>query len=316
MSKVVSRYLWWKLTSNTRRDYIIVFNSYIIFYTTHKVFTNFSFLSIFFYLLTIWCADLSDRNIASRTIKIYLCGFRFEHVDKNYFDLFVFEHSILNRVIRDIKRMRDDDVFKERKFITRDVLLKILNILDISIRQNVTLHAIFCLIFAIFFRINEFIWFSNNREIFDFAQWRVTKTFVILSINSLKLTLLFFKIDLFRKSVIIFVAAIHDIVCAVNSFRYLFKIFFALSRTSLFESIFEKVFFVKSIISTFRAILFRLNLQSHYFDYFFRREIVIEIKNADLFDSLIQMLNRWLFDFYTLYVDTNKNFVFRVSRQL
>ena len=110
-----------------------------------------------------------DKNTTHKIIKSYLCDLRSKHVNKNYSNFFAFENSMLTRVFRNIKRLRDDEISKKRKSITRNILLKILDKLNVSIRQKVTLHVFFYLIFAIFFRINEFIYFNENRNANDFA---------------------------------------------------------------------------------------------------------------------------------------------------
>ena len=222
---------------------------------------------------------------------------------------------MLKRVIRNIKRVRDENLFKKRKSITKNVLLKILNILNVFTRQNVTLHAFFCFVFVVFFRIDEFIWFVADVKALDFFQWKMIKTFVIFSFDNLNLTLSFSKIDFFRKDVIITMTTTHDVVCAIDSLRHFFEIFFAFSNASLFEIVFEKLFFVNTITKTLREIFEKLNLQKHYFDHFFRRSVVTHVKNIDLFNDIIQLLDRWKFDVYRLYVNINKKFVFRVFRQ-
>ena len=110
-----------------------------------------------------------DKNTTHKIIKSYFCDFRSKHVNKNYSNFFAFENSMLTRVFRNIKRFRDDEIFKKRKSIIKNILLKIFDKLNVSTRQKITLYVFFCLIFAIFFRINEFIYFNENRNVNDFA---------------------------------------------------------------------------------------------------------------------------------------------------
>ena len=51
--KFISRYFWWKLIFNTRRDYNIVFINYMIFCNIKFDFIDISILSISLYILTI-----------------------------------------------------------------------------------------------------------------------------------------------------------------------------------------------------------------------------------------------------------------------
>ena len=97
------------------------------------------------------------RKFKSKIIKSYIIALRFVCIDREYFDLNVFNEFLLQREINDIKRMYDESEKRERKTIIRDILLKILKFFDIRIRKNATLHVAFCLIFANFLRIDEFI---------------------------------------------------------------------------------------------------------------------------------------------------------------
>ena len=180
------------------------------------------------YTLSAWCADMGDRGLTPKTIKAYIGGVRSAHVDRGYEDLSAFEHPVLNRVVQGIKRVRGDGIPRERRPITREVLLKILDTLDVSTQQGATLHASFCLAFAAFLRIGEFTWSAADRRTHDFAQWRVTRASVALSSESLELTLPSSKTDPFRKGVTIPVAATHDASCAVDSLNHLFTAFPAL----------------------------------------------------------------------------------------
>jgi len=81
----------------------------------------------------------------------------------------IFDSLLLLRVIRDIKRRQGDDVSRERKAITRDVLLNVLSTFDASTRLGATLHAAFCLAFAGFLRTGEFTWETHDLNDANFA---------------------------------------------------------------------------------------------------------------------------------------------------
>ena len=57
---------------------------------------------------------------------------------------------------------------RERKLITRNILLKILITLNKKTRKKITFRAIFTLVFATFLYINKFIYIIKNREKLDF----------------------------------------------------------------------------------------------------------------------------------------------------
>ena len=96
------------------------------------------------------------RRLKPKTIKTYITDLRSACVDREYSDLTVFNEPLLQREINGIKRMYDEDETRERKAITRDILLEILQSFDTRTRKGATLHAAFCLAFADFLRIDEF----------------------------------------------------------------------------------------------------------------------------------------------------------------
>ena len=78
-------------------------------------------------------------------------------MNREYFDFNVFNELLLQREIDEIKRLYEENEKRERKIITRDILLDILQSFDTRIKRDATLHVAFCLIFANFLRIDEFI---------------------------------------------------------------------------------------------------------------------------------------------------------------
>ena len=84
---------------------------------------------------------------------------------------------------------------------------------------DVNYYVTFCLVFANFFRLNEFIYeYQNYYKDQNFEQFHVIKRFIIFGTNSFILRLLVFKIDFFCVSVDIFIAAIRDVDYFVTSF--------------------------------------------------------------------------------------------------
>ena len=110
---------------------------------------------------------------------------------------------------------------------------------------------------------------------------------MIFLFYNLKFTLFFFKIDFLKKKIIILITIIYNIIYAINSFRYLFKIFFTFLKLLFFETIFDKNFIVDFVKQIFRLIFSKLNLKKHYFNYFFCRNAIIKIKQINFFNSLI-----------------------------
>ena len=104
------------------------------------------------------------------------------------------------------------------------------------------------------------------------------KISIIFLFYNLKFTLFFFKIDFFKKEIIILITIIYDVAYAINSFRYLFKKFFAFLKSLFFETIFDKIFIVDFVKQIFRLIFSKLNLKKYDFDYFFRCDAITKIK--------------------------------------
>ena len=90
-------------------------------------------------------------------VTAYLTGLRSAHVDMGYKDLDIFSSPQLQRCIAGIRRLRGEADTKERRLITRDILLQILTSFDKTILLGATLYTLFCLAFAGFLRISEFI---------------------------------------------------------------------------------------------------------------------------------------------------------------
>jgi hypothetical protein len=101
LPRITARYLWWGLSANTRRTYTTARNSY-------RTFAAFSGLDSPFPVtvesLCNWMAYLGNRGrTKSATMKSYLTGLRSYCVDMGMYDLEVFRHPRLQRVIRGIK---------------------------------------------------------------------------------------------------------------------------------------------------------------------------------------------------------------------
>ncbi len=109
-----------------------------------------------------WATRLDLDRIKTKTIKGYVCDLRSTHIDRGYSNYMIFDSLLLLRVIRDIKRRQDDSVSRERKAITRNVLLNVLFTFDVSTRLGATLHATFYLVFASFLRAGEFTWETHD----------------------------------------------------------------------------------------------------------------------------------------------------------
>ena len=113
-----------------------------------------------------WVATLRTRKLLAKTINFYLVSLRSYHVNLDYsdLDLKVFINSLLKRIVVDIKRRNDEINTKKRRSITKNILLKLLAQIDVINLEDCNLHAFFCLVFVVFLRIDEFIYFAAKQR--------------------------------------------------------------------------------------------------------------------------------------------------------
>lgn len=185
--------------------------------------------------LTGWVAELGTRKLLAKTIKAYLTGVRSTHIDMGFANLDVFHHPLLERIITGIRRLRGEPDTRERRPLTRPILLQILLKFDTSTQYGASTHAAFCVAFAGFMRIGEFTWSESDRLKPDFSRWFLTRQSVDLKGDHLILHLPASKTDPFRKGVQITIAATNDEACAVRSVSQLLARFPTSPSSPLFE---------------------------------------------------------------------------------
>jgi len=261
-----------------------------------------------------WAARLGLDHIKPKTIKGYICGLRSAHIDRGYSDYTVFDSLILLRVIRGIKRRQGDGVPRERKAITRDVLLAVLATFDTASRPGATLHAAFCLAFAGFLRAGEFTWESRDLDDADFASWFITRSSVRLFADRLDLDIPASKTDPFRKGVTLKIAATGDAGCAVASLRRMLDIAPGRPNEPLFDTG-EGAFNKKRITDILRGRLHSLGYGGYYASHSFRRGAATEARNSGVPEAMIMLLGRWKSDAYLRYIEINPDLVLQASRR-
>ena len=132
--------------------------------------------------------------------------------------------------------------------------------------------------------------------------------------DHLILTLFASKIDSFRKKISIFIAVIDDVACALISLRNLFERFSASAFSFLFQVDQSRLFNADYVIIVLQNAIIDLELGDHYSGHFFRRDAATEIRNAGVSDDLIKLLERWKFEAFLLYIESNKEYIFHASR--
>ncbi len=261
-----------------------------------------------------WSANLKNKMIKVKIIKIYLIDLRSHHIDIEYSDIEIetFHHSTLQRIIVEIWRLQDDDQTRKQRFITPNLLLLLLRQFDQSIIEETTWHASFCLMFASFLRMSEFTWSQSNRTS-DFKQWHLIRSSNIFQNDSLQLILLSFKIDSFRREMTLIIAVVDDEACVKNSLVNLFSKFSASLLMFLFDS--EYSYMRTHVIEILRRTLVTLSIEDRYLNHFFRRDAAISARQAELSKNEIQLLERWKFNSYCLYIEAHSSYILNVSRR-
>jgi len=150
--------------------------------------------------------------------------------------------------------------------------------------------------------MSEFTWSQLNKTS-DFKQWHLTRSSIIFQNDSLQLTLLSFKIDSFRREVTLIIAVINDEACVKNSLVNLFSKFSASLLMSLFDS--EYSYMQTHVIKILRRTLVTLSIEDCYLNHFFRRDAAISARQAELLKNEIQLLERWKFNSYRLYIEAH-----------
>lgn len=92
-----------------------------------------------------------------KTIKGYLAGLQSLRLDciLDKAELEVYSHPMLQRIIAGLRRLYGQGDTRERRPITRDILLKLISRFDQTTLEGANLHAAFCLAFAGFLRMGE-----------------------------------------------------------------------------------------------------------------------------------------------------------------
>lgn len=168
--------------------------------------------------------------------------------------------------------------------------MRMLPLFDTSTLWGATMHASFCLAFAAFLRIREFIWSQAERDA-SFQQWHVSRSSILLHPDHLELSLPASKADTFRAGVTLTIAAAFDNACAVASLRNIFTRFPRPQANPLFD-LGQTTLFTRLVTETLRSCLRTLGYTGNYSGHSFRRGAAASAREAGLTDDEIQLLGR------------------------
>ena len=264
--------------------------------------------------LASWVATLGDRRLHVKTIKAYLTGTRSAHVDMGFEDLKVFQHPMLQRIVAGIRRIRGEPGVKERRPITRDLLLLMLSCINQNTRVGANLHAAFSLAFAGFLQIGEFTYSAEDRGDPEFTKWFLTRGSIALYKDYMELSLPASKTDPFRQGVTILIASADDNACPIALLQHLLHRFPSPRDAPLFDS--GAGFSRQWVTRMLRDILSTLGYTGNYSGHSFRRGAATSARDAGLSEDRIMLLGRWKSDSYKLYIETHPQHILAASRRL
>ena len=110
---------------------------------------------------------------------------------------------------------------------------------------------------------------------------------MILYNDYLKLILSIFKINTFRKNVILNIITIDNIKYIIIFLKYLFFTFFKKSISLLFKININKIFNLDKLTSIFRDRFTNFEYIDYYFKHFFKKNVIIIIKNENILNDII-----------------------------
>ena len=221
---------------------------------------------------------------------------------------------MLQRIVAGIRRLRGEAGTKERRPITRDLLLRLLATCNKNTMHGANIYAAFCLAFAGFLRIGEFTYSAEDRNDPDFAKWSLTRRSVALHQDHLELSLPASKTDPFRQGVTILIAGASDEACPVAALRFLFSRFPAPGDAPLFDM--GTGFSRQWVTQMLRDALLALGQTGNYSGHSFRRGAATSARDAGLSEDRIMLLGRWRSDSYKLYIETHPQHILDASRRL
>ena len=312
LSRAASLFLWWGLAPKTRDGYNTGVRSYLNHCVTH---CNGSPFPATVPKLADWLGHLGTRRITYETMKKYMCGIRSHHVDLSYSsqENEVFAHPLLQRICKGARRRQGQAGRRERRPITRDVLLKMLARLDTNTPDGANMHAAFCLAFAGFLRVGEFTYTKADTQTDDFGDWFVTRNHVSLGRDSLTLDIPASKTDTFRRGISIPIAATNDAACPLKSLRHLFTEYPAKGGTPLFQA--SGGFSRQHVTTTLRRLLLDIGIKGRFSAHSFRRGAATWAEIRGIPGDQIRALGRWRSDSYLLYIDRGPDRILAYSKQ-
>ena len=225
----------------------------------------------------------------------------------------VYHNPVLKRILERLRRMRGEPDNRERRPITRNVLLRLISQFDQSLLYGATLHASLCLAFADFLGIGAFSWSPINHGD-NFTKYFITKRFVPLFEDQLELMLPSSQNDPFCKRITLPIATAVDTASPVRSLCRLLTGFPSNSSDPFFNA--GRPFTRYLVTEILGDNLKKLGYAGHSSGYLFRRGATMSAREAGVSKDKTMRLSRWKSDSYRLYIVTNPTYVLNATRRL
>ena len=259
---------------------------------------------------------LSDQ-VSFPTIKLYLAGIRFAHIENSLADPFA-DAPLLHLLLRGIKRTNGLSS-RHRLPITMSVMRQLKGALaddhQFAAQDKLMLWSAFTLAFFAFLRSSEFT--SPSSTLFNPRLHLCHSDISFTTAGSLSLQLKTSKTDPFRKGCSIILAPSGRSVCAVRAMRRYLDHQPPRSATPLYFFSTGQFLTRDKVTSILRLLLQRLGFATEsYASHSFRIGAATTAAEAGLPPWLIQTLGRWSSNCYTQYIRTPASILQSVPAQL
>ena len=218
---------------------------------------------------------------------------------------------MLQKIIVGLRRLYGEGDIRERRPITRDILLKLISRFHQTTLEGANLRATFCLAFAGFLRMGKFTYDGVES---GFGSWGLTRGSVSLSKDRLFLVISSCKTDPFHRGLTLTIWAASDEAGAIKSLNILFTRFPKSNYQPLFPNhagTFSRNYVTRKLQEGIRI----LGYEGNYTGHSFRRGAATSARLDGLSEEEIQLLGRWKSNCYRLFVEIHPDWIHNASRR-
>jgi hypothetical protein len=234
------------------------------------------------------------------SVKHYISALRSKHVDKGL-PVTVFADLGVARILNGAQRTYGAQLVWERLEITKDILLKMLSVVDTSTFNGLNIYASFCVAFAGFFGAGEITW--DRWQPATSPLEHMSRKSVKFTSNGVILHLPKSKTDQSRKGINITLSFVNDASCPVRALQRLVGKYPRHQSSPLFDRVvgpFNKRWFSENISDT--LLQAGMPNASKYSGHSFRRGAANSAISAGLSLEEVKILGRWQSDAAKVYL--------------